>query len=125
VTQRSRMSPRIEFWAKLAGLTIFCAIGSASAWLNYGDEHPVPVIGAALAVYALGVWSLCDDYWLAPPILSKVFGGVLVLAIFGVLAWYFYPEDLLSTVRELFTIVGWFAFVAFAALYCIRTLQDE
>jgi hypothetical protein len=49
------------------------------------------------------------------PVLGKVAGAAIVLAFFGGLAWYLYPEDLLSkpltslSILELIGIVGWFA----------------
>lgn len=50
--------------------------------------------------------------------------------MFGGLAWYFYPEDLLSkplaslNMRELVGIFGWFGFLAFVFYGIWERLRD-
>jgi hypothetical protein len=110
------------------GFTIFWAIICYWAWQRFGDEHPWIVLGVTGGLYVVGLFQLSEALGLEDSS-GKVFGTALYLAIFGGLAWYLYPNELLSkplaslTVRDLFGILAWLLILVTLPINVILTLR--
>ena len=60
--------------------------------------------------------------------LEKLLGALVLLAIFGGLAWYSYPAELLSkplaslSAKDLLGLLGWFGLALLGPTYCVIAL---
>jgi hypothetical protein len=74
--------------------TNFWAVICYWAWPKFGVKHKWIVLGVAGGLYVIGLSELSEECGL-----EETFGKVcvvLLLAIFGGLAWYLYSGELLS-----------------------------